>query len=234
MKRLVGAKGKGQLLEELSDVLACRRSPQRSTQVVDNVNLALNPETLDEHVEGPRAFRGRSVRRAARRSWPGRSARGPRGRRTRRRPCPCRRSRPSRPCTRVSRWAARSSSSSSRPGRPQPLGGAAGAGGGARARRRLRLGVDRPRCGAAPPPRPRGPRARRRRSAWPAPPGRPGRACRAAPWRGRPLSWFSATSRWMVGGSWNSRRVLVTAERRLPTFWATASWVSSKSSISCW
>ena len=46
VKRMVGAKGKGQLLEELQDVLA-RRSPQGSTQVVDNVNLVLNPETLD-------------------------------------------------------------------------------------------------------------------------------------------------------------------------------------------
>ena len=67
-----------------------------------------------------------------------------------------------------------------------------------------------------------------------APPGTAGRACRAAPGRGRPTSCRSATSFWIDGGSWNRRRVLVTAERLLPTRRATSSWVRPKSSMSCW
>ena len=72
-------------------------------------------------------------------------------------------------------------------------------------------------------------------AAWrPAAPGTPGRACRAAPWRGRRDSRPSASRCWIAGGSDISRSVLVTAERLLPTRLATCSWVSPKSSISCW
>ena len=114
-----------------------------------------------------------------------------------RRPCPA--WRPSSTSTRVSRWSASSSSSSSRPGGRRRVAGSAGAVGRAGARRvgrrrparravadRLLDRAHRPVLGARP--------------AGPASPGTRGRACRAAPGRGRRESWPSATRCWIAGG----------------------------------
>ena len=64
--------------------------------------------------------------------------------------------------------------------------------------------------------------APRRPPGGPAPPGRRGRACRAAPGRDRPRAGPRPRSRWIAGGSWNRRSVFVTADRLLPTRVATS------------
>ncbi len=70
--------------------------------------------------------------------------------------------------------------------------------------------------------------------AWPGPPGTPGRVFRAGRGRGRPTAAPRPRGAGSPGGSWNSRRVFVTADRLLPTRAATSSWVRRKSSMSCW
>lgn len=70
---------------------------------------------------------------------------------------------------------------------------------------------------------------RRARASWKARSGVPSsaRACPA-------LSSPSTTRRCTAGGSWNNRSVLVIAARLLPTRVESWSWVSPKSSMSCW
>ena len=81
------------------------------------------------------------------------------------------------------------------------------------------------------PPRACAPTSSRQRPGGPVAPGTLGRACPATPWRGRPTADHRPAAPESPAGSDSRRRVLVTAERLLPTRDATCSWVSEKSSI---
>ena len=84
------------------------------------------------------------------------------------------------------------------------------------------------------PPRPPAPTSPRPPPGGPATPGRRARRSRAGPGRGRRSAGRRPGGAGSTAAAASRRRVLVTATRLLPTRWATSSWVSPKSSISCW